>query len=649
MLKNRLLSAMGGAPANYIEDVFSTYLYTGTGATRTITNGIDLAGKGGLTWIKQRTLTRDHNLFDTNRGATKSLFSDSTSGEITGTTTLTSFNSNGFSLGDDSDTFGVNLNSQTYASWTFREQPKFFDVVTYTGNGTVKTVNHNLGSVPGVMIVKCTSAAGENWAVYHRSLGATKYLELNNTNAASTSVGSRWDAEPTSTSFSVGYNGSVNSSGETYVAYLFAHDAGGFGLTGTDNVISCGSYTGNGTSLQSINLGYEPQLVLIKSASIAGTEWAMLDNMRGVATGGVDAVLNPNTSGAEASPYDRVDFTSTGFNLKTSSSIYNETGTYIYIAIRRGPMRVPTSGTSVFAPIARSGTGSATTVDASITTDLAIIKQRNAVNTPSFEDRLRGATKILESSGTGAEATNANYISSFAVQTGYSLGTSSGVNSGSGTYADWVFKRAPSFFDVVCYTGTGSAGQTFAHNLGVVPELMIVKCRSNASSSWRVLYQPTGIVGQLESTATVVTTNREFYFGDDTNYISPTASVFTVASNSSVNTSARTYVAYLFATCAGVSKVGSYTGTDATQTINCGFSSGARFVLIKKTNGTSNWYVWDSARGMVSGTDPSLRLNSNLAEQNSDDVFAIAGGFQLVSAAGEINGLGDTYIYLAIA
>jgi hypothetical protein len=108
-------------------------------------------------------------------------------------------------------------------------------------------------------------------------------------------------------------------------------------------------------------------------------------------------------------------------------------------------------------------------------------------------------------------------------------------------------------------------------------------------------------------------------------------------------------VAYLFATCAGVSKVGSYTGTGATQTISCGFTGGARFVLVKRTDSTGDWYVWDTARGMVSGTDPSLLLNSTAAEVNANSIYTATGGFQIVSTASGINTNGASYIFLAIA
>ena len=134
------------------------------------------------------------------------------------------------------------------------------------------------------------------------------------------------------------------------------------------------------------------------------------------------------------------------------------------------------------------------------------------------------------------------------------------------------------------------------------------------------------------------------------NSTTPTSSVFSLGSNLEVNYSGSTYVAYLFATCAGVSKVGSYTGTGTTLQIDCGFTSGARFVLIKRS-GTGDWYVWDSARGIVSGNDPYLLLNSTAAETTGTDyIDTYSAGFEISSTApAAINANGGTYIYLAIA
>jgi hypothetical protein len=225
----------------------------------------------------------------------------------------------------------------------------------------------------------------------------------------------------------------------------------------------------------------------------------------------------------------------------------------------------------------------------------------------------------------------------------FSDGASSNTANGSGTRILEAFRRAPGFFDVVCYTGTG-ANRTVSHNLGVVPELMIVKGRSGATA-WQVY--SSGLANTeylvLNTTAAKATGATRW------NSTTPTSSVFSLGTASEVNTSSATYVAYLFSTVAGVSKVGSYTGTGTTNQINCGFTGGARFVLIKRTDSTGDWYVWDSARGMVSGTDPSLLLNTTAAEVNANSIYAITTGFQIVSTAAGINASGGSYIFLSIA
>ncbi|NDD55076.1 hypothetical protein EBZ39_14635, partial [bacterium] len=298
---------------------------------------------------------------------------------------------------------------------------KFFDVVTYTGTGAAQTISHNLGAVPGCMIIKCTSTTSA-WFVYHRSLDpggnpATAYLALNTTAAANSTLAFT-NTQPTSSVFYVGDGvgqNPINQNGQTYVAYLFAHNAGGFGLTGNDNVISCGSYTGNGSSNGPvINLGWEPQWVLIKRADASGTDWTISDNMRGLSVVQNTAVLVPNSAAAESSTAVQFSPNATGFQLISAGATYNQNaGTYIYIAIRRGPMKVPTSGTSVFAPIAYTGTGAAgqTLTGTSFPPDLSIFQNRPGFGgaVGMFDDRLRGGTAYLPPSSTAAEGNTAGF------------------------------------------------------------------------------------------------------------------------------------------------------------------------------------------------------------------------------------------------
>jgi hypothetical protein len=237
-----------------------------------------------------------------------------TAAQGTETSGITAFNSNGWTTGAQ---YEINDSASNYASWTFRKQPKFFDVVTYNGTGSNTTIAHNLGSGPGSIIVKRTNTTSA-WSVYHRSLANTQYLVLNTTAAAAT--GATWwnSTTPTSSVFSVGTDATVNGYGDTYVAYLFAHDAGGFGLAGTDNVVSCGSFTTDGSGDATVNLGYEPQWVLMKVTNDS-QDWILNDTMRGMPTkqipdaGGNCVNLFPNTSGAESVTGRDTSPTSTGF------------------------------------------------------------------------------------------------------------------------------------------------------------------------------------------------------------------------------------------------------------------------------------------------------------------------------------------------
>ena len=627
-------------PPTYIEDVFSTYLYTGNNSTQTITNNINLSGKGGMVWLKDRSSAWNHFVIDTVRGAGYVIIPNSSQAQPSIYSDFNSFTSTGFILGSPNNTSGINASPDSYVSWTFQEQAKFFDVVTWTGNATNRTIAHNLGSVPGSIIVKRTDTTAD-WAVYHRSLANTQYLVLNSTAAAAT--GATWwnSTTPTSAVFSVGTDASVNASGGTYVAYIFAHDAGGFGLTGTDNVISCGTFTPSGGEA-TVNLGYEPQWILWKNADGA-YGWFLLDNMRGIATDGDDQRLVANLSNAEGAA-EVCSLTSTGFKAIGQVSGNN----YIYIAIRRGPMAVPTVGTSVFSPNQTSGTtGTPITTGFPIDWQIIGINAGNGSN-QRVSTRLTGVntdgssnSQLLITTSTAAEAATGSLTLNWG-NTGFQVPS---LNSGSPIIA-WNFKRAPSVFDVVCYTGTGVA-TTQTHNLAAVPELMIVKGRSSAGTFWIVYAAALGNTGALVLNATDAVTNSNVFWNSTT----PTSSVFTVANGSNVNGSGTTFVNYLFATCAGVSKVGSYTGTGTTLQVDCGFTAGSRFVLIKRTDSTGDWYVWDSARGIVAGNDPYLLLNTTAAEVTGTDyVDTYNAGFEISSTApAAINASAGTYIFLAIA
>ena len=672
--------AAGSARANYIEDVFSTYVYAGNGTAQTINNGIDLATKGGLIWIKSRDNAFSHVLIDTTRGLGYPLNSNN-SGATGGPSNVTFPSTSGFYFTDNAN--GNQVDTKNVA-WTFRKQPKFFDIVTYTGNGTTgQSISHNLGSVPGCIIVKRINGTGD-WFFWHRSLTSISYtLLLNNTDAEFTN-GGFLTTTPTSTTFSLKAPGfdvdGVNGSGNTYVAYLFAHNAGGFGLTGSDNVISCGSYTTDGNAKASVTLGWEPQWVIFKGSQYGG-RGVISDSIRGAHAPSQDPVsYNSNTKGqvlvAEGN-FREIDLGSgtshgfipnaTGFTVDGNTYQSASNQTFIYIAIRRGPMKVPTVASSVFSLAKVDSTlGGGISMENG---DMALyFRDRfNGSNSAQFFDRIRGFPQLgtnspanrISSPGTLAEEAIGAFVTTTSFSSSYYNCPFQDSNnimragfSGNGLASTgqvvYGFRRAPGFFDIVGYAGTSSV-RDIPHNLGVIPEFIIVKNRISSGSSMTVYSSTVG-------------TNKTFYInqvyaaGTDIhawNNQAPTSSVFSVGgASASTNTSPDVYIAYLFATCPGVSKVGSYTGNGSTQTINCGFSAGARLIWIKRTDANSEWYVFDTARGIISGNDPFLHLNRAFAETTSYDAVDPANSGFIVNNDDTnfpVNVASATYFFLAIA
>ena len=281
--------------------------------------------------------------------------------------------------------------------------------------------------------------------------------------------------------------------------------------------------------------------------------------------------------------------------------------------------------------------------------DLLIIANTSAAQTnrPRFYSRLTTNGDVyLTSSGTIAE-TSETTLDNPRFTDNVSYATTAGGRA-SGTYVGYALKRAPGFMDVVCYTGN-AAVRAIPHNLAAVPELVIVKNR-NASGvgNWIVWHTFFGVNGYMVFYNSSLNTYANYF------PTLPTATNLNVGNGGDyggVNAAATDYVAYMFATLAGISKVGSYTGNGSSQTINCGFAAGARFILIRQTNAAGDWYVWDTTRGITAANDPHLSLNSTAAHVTTDDsIDPDSTGFIVNQvAATNINVTSATYIYLAIS
>jgi len=335
-------------------DYFNTVLYTGNGSTNAITG---VGFQPDWTWTKRRDSTGNHSLYDAVRGVTKRIESDTTDVEQTVATSLTAFNTDGFTLGSGGDSNG---NSETYASWNWlgangttsnsdgsitstvsANQTAGFSIVKYTGTGSAGTVGHGLGVAPKTIIVKCLDAA-KAWTVYHSALGSSAAIFLEQTSAATTSNTTYFGGtDPTASVFSIGTSTNVTNSGDEFIAYCFAEKTG---------YSKFGSYTGNGNADGTfVYTGFKPAWVLVKRSD-ASESWFLYDNKRNAYTGNERYyVLRPNTNLAENTTYSdnwQMDFLSNGFKLRTTAGHLNS-GNLIYMAFAENPFVGNDSGTAV--------------------------------------------------------------------------------------------------------------------------------------------------------------------------------------------------------------------------------------------------------------------------------------------------------------
>jgi len=323
---------------NKSTDYFNTKLYTGNGSTQSITG---VGFQPDLIWIKDRDTAVDwHWWNDVIRGATKTIHSNVNNAESTQASSITAFDSDGFTLGNDGS---VNANSENYASWNWladnttgssntdgsitstvsANTTAGFSIVSYTGNATAgATVGHGLGVAPKMVIVK-TLAQTNNWTVYHESIGATKHLHLNTADAESTATNTFNDTAPTSSVFTLGSGTETNASGNM-IAYCFAEIPG---------YSKFGSYTGNGNADGPfIYTGFKPAFVIYKNID-TGYYWKLIDNKTNTGNGNEGAYTHPNTTDYvnSSSLYD--DFYSNGFKIRNTNVTGNGSGlNYIYMA-----------------------------------------------------------------------------------------------------------------------------------------------------------------------------------------------------------------------------------------------------------------------------------------------------------------------------
>ena len=661
----QMLLGVGAKDKLYVDDVFSMQAYRGNATyPRVINNGIDLT-EGGLVWWKCRSTAYGHQLIDTERGVSKHISTDGYGSETDGQNSkLASFNNNGFTMTSTSSTDAQNANNLTFVNYTFRKSPGFFDVVTYTGNGSAgRQIAHNIEGDVGCVMVKCTSN-NFDWAVWHRYMneGANvgQYLlYLNENNAESTNA--CWDnTSPTTSVFTVGDNDLTNGNGYTYVAYIFAQDGGAnqrFGDNEDQGMIDCSEYDGNGNQDgPNINVGWEPQWLLIKRADQA-ENWFLYDSMRGVAYPQLnDFSLLVNGAAAE-SELERLEFHSTGFKIASASGEVNANGgRYLYIAIRRPDGtcgRPPEVGTDVFDMdywVSDSTHSDDPNMLSNFPVDLVLDRDVVATGLSWQSDwnvRARGYQyQFLKTNETSQS--NSGTWGFFDYSTGWMN------RQGETGYSDWhswMWKRGHTL-DILMYKGNGSA-RNIKHWLGVAPEMVWSK-RLEAADHWAVYHK--GLNGgtnpwtrylKLNTGGAEVDSEDDLWFEHTSTHLKLGNQGNGVDYN---NGNGKYYVSILFASKAGISKVGSYTGNVSATgpTISLGFAP--RFIILKCASAPNDWSVYDTSRGNLgSGDEKRLALNTNAGPVTSNDITPSSTGFQIVSSADIINENNQNFIYYAHA
>ena len=314
------------------EAYFQARAYTGNGSADTsITFDGDTDLEPDLLWIKRSDTSFSHLLFDSVRGITKRLITNSTAVEST-ESTIASFDSDGWTM--DADTAN-NADGGTYAAWCWKESATAgFDIVAYTGTGSATTVSHSLSALPHWIILKARDRAGPDWLVFGDKIHTTPHdaiVKLNNTTALNSGLDSSWfnDTNPTSSVFSVGTQGDLNADGSTYITYLF---------TSIQGYSKFGSYTGNGSDDGPfIYTGFKPAYATVKASSRTGS-WCIHDNKR-PGYNPENYPLFAEDAGAQDTSDDRMDLLSNGFKMRDGDATsFNESGaTYIYAAFAEAP------------------------------------------------------------------------------------------------------------------------------------------------------------------------------------------------------------------------------------------------------------------------------------------------------------------------
>ena len=555
-----------------------------------------------LVWIQNRSSSGGYfnAVMDSIRGATAIISTNSTGVETTSyTQELTSFDSNGFTLGTGGGNY-VNRSGDDYVAWCFNagsgsaasntdgnitstvkaNTDAGFSIVSWQGAGTGGNyIGHGLGVKPQLIIIKNRDNA-RNFRTYVEALGATKFINLDTTEAAAT-YGSFGDTEPTTdvfyTSTVSAADRATNYAGEDFIAYCF-HDVTGYQKIGT--------YTGTGAADNRVETGFQPAFILFKRTDSAD-RWLIADNKRADALTNMDDFLDAQDTAQEGSfgATNGIDFLSDGFSINTTDGVLNaSSGTYIYLAIAADPDTTTPTVENSFDVVTYTGTGSSQDIETDFKPDLVWVKIRTQAYAHNWMDSIRGVNKQIRSSGTNAEITNDTLITSFN-DNGFTVGTGSDSNKSGDDFVAWCWKAGDhddnlpeintegtidstvsvndaAGFSIVKFTTNLSSGQstTVGHGLSNPPEIIIQKNLSNPYNWWVSI---DGISGFSQDDYLSLNQNI-----DKENISQPfgraTSDVFSV-SEAFMGSGTQNSIAYCWYSVTGHSSIGKYEGKQEVQ------------------------------------------------------------------------------------
>ena len=683
---------MGAAGAGddpvYVEDVYWGQTRKGSGTyDSTYGTQIDLAGEGGMVIVKARSYA-NYQVFDTERGNNKHIYTDSPNQEGTTSNSL-SFGSSGYTLGNTASSNNFNNSSLYYNDYVFRKCKGFFDIQVYSSgssntSGSIGNPNfkvfHDLGCKPGMIWIKRTNGSS-SWWVWHKGDGTGTYAYEGNLNGTGSldQAGPLPRADVTDTYIKFAQGGGSFNDPHTYVAYFFADgddtDAQVFGEDKDKPLLKMGTYTGNGVTPSisggmgpSVNVGFEPQFLLIKKVTGTGNMWIFVDDANAGGGGYYTSIQSflafnetSNLSTSNVAMYD-----ATGFTIQGSSSHFNTNGaTYTYFAIRRPDPHVAKpveDNVDLFTVDDGTAQGYFETNN-KFNVDFAWTKRPASSEKWSMLGR-KWQRKAWSTDSTGSEANwatdNSNYVFNLRSYQfgGTSLATTSRIA--------YMWRRSECF-NVFTYRSTGDSNWAVPHGLTTTPRMIWIKPYTrlggspepmNESSTF-VFHYYSGVSNGSRAYSTLAGGNEFVDDGSQARKFGPTwpnTTNFYLGNGAEVNrggSNKEYYVAMVWSDKTGFQKVNYYTGNgSSSKTVTTGFQP--RMIMIKcASHGSTDWLVFDTKHGITNGGNERPialnRANPDTYWTSQDWIDVSSTGFELKTSDGLVNGSSRRYVYLACA